>query len=161
MYLRMLCLTLGVGLGLTVLTEASDTNLSASENARIEQEVVSANEQMNKAAESLDVGKFFDWILDEAKGPIIQDGRLFQTREEAKAAVERGYQGVRTLNRTFDQTFVTVLSKESALVSSSGVSRIALMDGRSFEAPFAVSLVFVLRDGQWKVLQGHYSTPNR
>ncbi|MEJ2083312.1 MAG: hypothetical protein P8Y94_14345 [Acidobacteriota bacterium] len=64
MYLRMLCLTLGVGLGLTVLTEASDTNLSASENARIEQEVVSANEQMNKAAESLDVGKFFDWILD-------------------------------------------------------------------------------------------------
>jgi hypothetical protein len=135
--------------------------LSASENARIEQEVVSANEQMNKAAESLDVGKFFDWILDEAKGSIIQDGRLFQTRDEAKAAVERGYQGVRTLNRTFDQTFVTVLSKESALVSSSGVSRIALMDGRSFEAPFAVSLVFVLRDGQWKVLQGHYSTPNR
>jgi hypothetical protein len=161
MYLRSLCLTAGIGLCLAGLAEASDTNLAASEKARIEQEVLTANEQLNKAAESLDVGKFFDWILDEAPGPIIQDGRLFRTREEAKAVVEAGYQGVESLDRTFNQTFVTVLSKESALLTSSGISKIVLTDGRSLEAPFAVSLVFVLRDGQWKILQGHYSVPNR
>jgi hypothetical protein len=34
-----------------------------------------------------------------------------------------------------------------------------LTDGRNLDARFAVSLVFVRRDGQWKVLHGHYSVP--
>lgn len=161
MSLRMLSLTMGILLSLSGLAKAAGVNLSESEKSRMEQEVLAANAEMNKAAESLDVGKFFARILDEAQGPIIQDGRLFRTRDEAKTVVERGYQGVQSMNRTFDQTYVTVLSKEVALLTSSGTSKIVLMDGRSFEAPFAVSLVFVLRDGQWKVLQGHYSVPNR
>jgi hypothetical protein len=32
-----------------------------------------------------------------------------------------------------------------------------LADGREMNSRFAVSLVFVLRDGRWKVLHGHYS----
>ena len=75
--------------------------------------------------------------------------------------VERGHQGVQSLTRKFQQTYVTVLSTDTALLTASGTSKVGLMDGRILEAPFAVSLVFVLRDGQWKVIQGHYSVPNR
>ncbi len=161
MQLRRLFLVAAVALALAVPAAASGAKLSESERSRIEQDVLGANAEMNEAAASLDVGKFFDWILDEAEGPIIQDGRLLRTRQEAKNVVEAGYQGVQSLTRSFDNTYVTVLSKEAAVLTSSGTSKIMLADGRSFEAPFAVSLVYVLRDGGWKVLQGHYSVPNR
>ena len=156
-----LLLTFALGLILVGPVQASATNLTEAERARVEREVLAANSEMNKAAESLDVGALFDSILDEAKGPIIQDGLLFPTRGEAKAVVERGHQGVQSLTRKFQQTYVTVLSTDTALLTASGTSKVVLMDGRILEAPFAVSLVFVLRDGQWKVIQGHYSVPNR
>jgi hypothetical protein len=53
-----------------------------------------------------------------------------------------------------------VISDEAALLTGNGTSTVTLGDGRRLSGPFAVSLVFVQRDGAWKVLHGHYSTPN-
>lgn len=153
--------TVVMSLAVVGVTLASGADLTPSERARIEKEVLAANTEMNRAADGLDVDRFFDWILDEADGPIIQDGRLFETRDEALAVVRQGYRGIGSLHRTYQKTHVTVLSKDAALVTTSGSTRMELLDGRSIQAPFAASFVFVLRDGAWKILQGHYSVPNR
>lgn len=131
------------------------------EPSRVEGQVLEANARMNAAAESLDVEEFFGWILDEPGVTIIQDGRLFRDRDEAKAVVREGYQGVASLARAFDRTRVTPLSDDAAVLAASGTTVVELTDGRTLEAPFAVSLVFVRRDGGWKVLHGHYSIPAR
>jgi hypothetical protein len=126
----------------------------------VEEAVLKAHHEMSAAAQALDANAFFTFILDEARGPVIQDGQLFATRAEALAVVERGFGGVARVERVYETEDVTVISEEAALLTGKGTSTVTLLDGRILRGPFAVSLVFVLKDGAWKVLHGHYSTPN-
>jgi hypothetical protein len=126
----------------------------------IEKAVLKTHIQMTKADINLDVDKFFSYILDFDKGLIIQDGRLFKTRQEAYEVVKKGFEGISQLKRTYEQTHVTAISPETALLTAQGTSTVTLSDGQTFSSPFAVSMVYILRDGQWKVLHGHYSVPN-
>ena len=126
----------------------------------VEAAVLDVHQKMTEAAADLDAEGFFAFILDSARGPVIQDGLLFGTRAEALETVTRGFEGVASVDRTYETTDVTVISEEAALLTGKGSSTVTLEDGRSFSAPFAVSLVFVKRDGEWRVLHGHYSVPN-
>ncbi|OHB57037.1 MAG: hypothetical protein A2173_09650 [Planctomycetes bacterium RBG_13_44_8b] len=140
--------------------QSSTGNMSLEQQQAIEKAVLKTHEQMNQAESNLDADKFFSYILDFDKGLIIQDGRLFKTRREAYETVKQGFEGISQLKRTYEQTYVTVISPETVLLVAQGISTVTLSDGRVFSGPFAVSLVYVLRDGQWKVLHGHYSIPN-
>jgi len=126
----------------------------------IREAVLKVHAQMAQAEKDLDAEKFFEYILDFNNGLIIQDGVVFKTRQEALDAVKIGFERVAQMERTYEQTTVTVLSSEAALVTSKGTSKVTLLDGRTFDNPFAASSLFVLRDGQWKLLHGHYSLPN-
>jgi hypothetical protein len=129
------------------------------DRAAIEKAVLAANAEMVAAGDSLDVERFFSYILDSGKGPIIQSGQLFETREEAFDTVRRGYAALSGIERTYRKTFVTVISAEAAVLAAQGTVTVTFSDGGTFTSPFAVSMVFVLREGQWKVLHGHYSVP--
>jgi hypothetical protein len=126
----------------------------------VEKAVLETHARIMEAERSRDADKFFEFIPDFDKGLIIQDGTLFKTRQEALDTVRAGFQAVAKVERTYEQTYVTVLSSQAALLTAKGTSSITLSDGRTLGGPFAASMVFVLRDGQWKLLQGHYSTPN-
>ena len=137
-------------------------NTSALEQQQaIEKAVLNTYKQMNQAETSLDADKFFSYIPDFDKGLIIQDGRLFKTRREAYETVKEGFEGISRLNRVNEETYITVISPETVLLTARGTSTVTLQDGRVLSGPFAASLVFVLRDGRWKVLHGHYSIPNQ
>jgi ketosteroid isomerase-like protein len=69
--------------------------------------------------------------------------------------------GVTKIDRRFLNPQVTVVSAEVALLASEGTVAATLTDGRTIEGRFAVSLVFVRKDGQWKLPHGHYSAPVR
>lgn len=133
---------------------------AGADDAAVETEVLRTHHEMAAAAQALDANAFFAFILDEARGPVIQDGRLFPTRAEALEVVERGFGGVARVERVYETEDVTVISEEAALLTGNGTSTVTLPDGRILRGPFAVSLVFVLKDDGWKVLHGHYSTPN-
>ncbi len=126
----------------------------------IEKAVLEAHAGMIQAEKALDADRFFEYILDYDKGLIIQDGKVFRTRQEAFDAVKAGFQRLAGIERTYDQTFVNVISPDTALVTAQGTSSVTLQDGRKLNIPFAASSLFVLRDGRWKLLHGHYSTPN-
>jgi hypothetical protein len=133
---------------------------STSDRAAIEKAALAAQAKLAEAEKALDAEKFFSYIPDFDKGLIIQDGVLFKTRQEALDTVRTGFRGVSKIERTYDQTYVTVISPEAALLTASGISSVTLSDGRTLTSPFAVSMVFVLRDRQWRLLHGHYSAPN-
>lgn len=126
----------------------------------IVQAVLAANAALTDASNRLDTDAFFAGIFDSDETRIIQDGKLFKTRTEAMAVVRRGSQGIAKLERRFDDPHVSVLAPGVALFTAEGTTALTRQDGRSFSGPFAVSLLFVLRDGQWKVFHGHYSQPN-
>lgn len=124
------------------------------------QAVLTANAALTDASNRLDADAFFTGIVDSDETRIIQDGKLFKTRAEAMAVVRKGSQGIAKLERRLDEPHVTVLAPDVALLTAEGTTALTLQDGRTFSGPFAVSLVFVLRDGQWKLFHGHYSLPN-
>ena len=142
-----------------VQNDKDDT--TAEQQQAIEKAVLKTHIQMTQADNNLDVDEFFSYILDFDKGLIIRDGRLFKTRQEAYETVKKGFEGISQLKRTYEQTHVTAISAETALLTAQGTSTATLSDGQTLSSPFAVSMVYVLRDGQWKVLHGHYSVPNQ
>jgi hypothetical protein len=125
--------------------------------AAIVQAVLAANDRLTAAANRLDTDGFFAGIAESDDTRIIQNGKLFKTRAEAMAAVRQGSQGVARLERRFENTHVTVLAPDAALLTADGATAVTLQDGRTFNRRFAVSLVFVLRHGQWQLFHGHYS----
>jgi ketosteroid isomerase-like protein len=126
--------------------------------AAIERAVIETSAKMTQAANSLNADAFFEYILDSGKCVIIQNGNLFKTRQEALEAVKRGFVSLTKLERKIDNPQVTVISPELALLTGDGTTNATLTDGREMTSHFAVSLIFRLEDGQWKVLHGHYST---
>jgi TonB family protein len=133
---------------------------AAQSDQRVVEDVLAANARMTEAANRLDTDAFFACIVDSDATRIVQDGKLFKTRAEAMAAVRAGSQGVAKVDRQFDSPHVAVLAPGIALLTAEGMSTATLQDGRSFGGRFAVSLVFVLREGEWKLFHGHYSLPN-
>jgi len=126
----------------------------------IKKAVLDTNAKMTAAANNVDVEKFFTYMTDPCV--IIQNGTVFKTRQEAKEAVKRGFAGVAKIDRRFDDPQVTVVSPDVVLLSAEGSVSATLSDGRTMDGGrFAVSLIFVRRDGQWKVMHGHYSVPAR
>lgn len=142
-----------------VIPTAAETEPAASQPTDV-QAVLAANAALTAASNRLDTDAFFAGIVDSDETRIIQDGKLFQTRAEAMAAVRQGSQGVAKLERRFEDPHVTVLAPGAALLTAGGTTAVTLQDGRTFNNRFAVSLLFVLRDGRWKVLHGHYSQPD-
>ena len=128
--------------------------------AAIEKAVLQTHEKIVKAAEAMDLETFYDFILDHDKGVIINDGRLFATRQEALESSKKAFEGIRHIEYQFDKKLVHVLSPEIAVVATSGTTFVETDSGQSFQRPFAHTSVFVLQDGQWKITHGHHSVPD-
>jgi hypothetical protein len=61
----------------------------------------------------------------------------------------------------YTQKRITVIAPTMALWVGEGTSSATLQDGRQISAPFAESILFVKKEGQWKVFHAHRSVPNR
>jgi len=148
-------------LGLAVFPLCAEMPASKTDpsTTAIETAILEANARMTYAANSLNADAFFEYILDSDKGVIIQNGVLFKTRQEALEAVKRGFVGIATLKRQIESPRITIISPDLAVLTGEGNTIATLQDGRTITNHFAVSLIFQRKDGQWKVLQGHYSTP--
>jgi len=138
---------------------ASDEPVSVPDNPVV-QSVLAANKRLTDAANRLDTDAFFAGIVDSDESRIIQDGKLFKTRAEAMAAVRQGAQRIAKLDRRFVDPHVTVLAPGVALLTAEGTTSATLQDGQAISNRFAVSLIFVFRDGEWRLFHGHYSLPN-
>jgi uncharacterized protein (TIGR02246 family) len=143
-----------------VIAQPASTEKTFPEEA-IKQAVLATNARMSQAANRMDVDAFFSYIVNTDKAVIIQNGAVFKTRQEALEAVRQGFMGVARIDRQFVNPQVTVISPDVALLASEGTVAATLTNGRTMEARFAVSLIFVRESDRWKLLHGHYSMPVR
>lgn len=125
----------------------------------IKDAVLATNTAMIAAANRLDTDAFFAFILESDRGPVVQNGVIFQTTGQARDAVKRGLRGIVKVDRRIENPQVTVLGPDAALLVGDGSMTATGDDGRTMTSAFAVSLVFVRRGGEWKLLHGHYSMP--
>jgi hypothetical protein len=92
-------------------------------------------------------------------GTIIQNGKVL-TRQEVLDSMRRGFEPITTLKYEFNQKIVKVLSPQTAIFIGQGKSTVTRDTGGVFSNDFAVTNVFILKDGQWEIIHGHHSIPN-
>ena len=134
--------------------------LFAQSDAAIEKAVLAANDQVTRAGEARDLDRLFSFIVDSDKGPIIQNGALSATTRDARARVEPSFRQPIKVAYRWKQQYVTVLSPAAALLVSEGETEVTSANG-TFTVPFVQTAVWVLRDGSWKILHAHQSSPPR
>jgi len=125
----------------------------------IEKAILKANSEMIKAAETLNAEALYDYVLKSDKGPIIMDGVLFRTRQEALNVSKQGFEGLKSYCVKFNQQHVTVISATVALLTAQGTCSVMTKDEQQFDYTFAETIVFILKEGQWKILHAHKSSP--
>jgi hypothetical protein len=135
--------------------------MNESSRGAIEKAVVEVNAQMTRAAQDLDAGRLFSFMLDTDKGSVIQNGNLMLTREQALAQVKNNFRGIGKIEYRWKQQHVTVISPTVAILVAEGESSATTQQGETFGGPFAQTVVFVLTGGEWKALHAHWSSPVR
>ncbi len=125
----------------------------------VEAAIRGVHEEMRAAAGRLDANALYAYVADTDTPPIIENGRLEPTRASALQSTAAGFRGVTHIAYAYTREDITVLSPETALWVGQGSATATLADGREIVAPFAETIVFVLRDGAWKVLHAHRSSP--
>ena len=145
---------LSVAAGGGVSTQRADTK-------SVEDAVLAVSAEMTKAGEAADVDRLFGYMLETDKGSVIQNGVLMATRQEALERVRTNLGGISRIQYHWRRQYVTVLSPEVAVLAAEGESTATTTAGETFTAPFAQTVVFVLRGGTWKAIHAHQSSPRR
>jgi ketosteroid isomerase-like protein len=127
----------------------------------IESAIVAVHAKMKQAAEERDAESLYKYVMEMDRGVIIEDGRIRWTRQEALNSTKKAMQGLKDLSYAYSQSYVTVISPTTALWVGEGTTSAVLEDGRQISVPFAETIVFVQKNGEWKVLHAHRSVPNR
>lgn len=133
----------------------------SAERTAIERAVLACHDQTLAAATALDLDRLFGFVAETDRGSTITNGRLFLTRADTIANTRRGFQGIRSIAYETRERHVAVLCRTAALMTTTGQTHVVTTDGRSFTAPYAHTIVFVLQDGTWRVLHLHASAPIR
>ena len=145
------------------LSSKSDKSAVSSEQQKaIEQEILKVHAEMVKAAENSDPDKLFSHVVDGCKGVIVQDGIITMTRQDALEVTKQGLQGLKDISYKFNRKNITVISPTTAVwVADGNTSVTTVDDGRQLNFPFAETIIFILKDGRWKVFHAHRSVPNQ
>ena len=127
--------------------------------ASVEAAIFAVHDEMTRAGEAGDADRLFSYMMDTDTGSVVQNGAILATRAEALDQVRGNLRGVSAVRYAWKRRLVTVLSPEIALLAVEGDSTMTLAGGRSFSTPLAQTIVFVLKNGQWKAIQACYSLP--
>ena len=148
-------------LSLVFLTSCqSNQALSDSELSAIQHQVLQTHRKTVQVTETVGPKALFAYVLDN-EGVIIQNGQFYKNRQDALSDTERGFEGVKTIEYTFDHEVVEVLSPDKALLKASGTATIQTNNGREFRTPLSQTVVFTQTPDGWKILHAHHSTPTR
>lgn len=142
--------------GLAAALAAAAQEPTPAQRAEVERAVLAVDAQVTRAGEARDAERLFAFMVDPEKTPIFQNGALV-TREQ----VGRGLQAVTKVEYRWKERRVTVLSPSAAVLMSQGESLATLRDGTGIATPMAMTSVYVLTGGSWKILHAHQSSPSR
>jgi ketosteroid isomerase-like protein len=148
-----------LSLFMMVEAQSGGGSVSAEQRQSIEKSILAVHVQMKQAAEKRDVEGLYRHVLKMDNGVIIENGNIRVTRQQALDATRQGMARLQELVYTYTHKYITVVSPDTALWVADGSAAATMDDGRQITAPFAETILFVLREGEWKVLHAHRSTP--
>ena len=140
----------------TILNSSKATE---NQQQNIKEAILKIHAEIKTAAENLDSEALYQHVLD-VNDVIIEDGALRLTRNEALDVTRQGLQGINDLSYTYNHKNIEIVSPTLALWTGTGTSAFTTQSGQYISIDFAETVVFTLRDGYWKILHAHRSSPN-
>ena len=135
--------------------------LPSEQQKAIEEEILKVHAEMVKAAENSDAEGLYSHVIDGCKGVIVQDGIIMMTRQESLDTTKQGLAGLKDISYKFNRKNITIISPTTAIWVADGTTSVTIVeDGRQLNFQFAETIIFTLKDGQWKVFHAHRSVPN-
>ena len=137
------------------------SDISKEQQAAIEKAILKVHLEMMKAGENRNAEALFSHVLEMNKGVIIQDGVISMTRQQALDTTRQALQGLKDVSYKYNQKHITVISPTIALWVADGTTSATLIDSElEINVSFAESILFIQKDGKWKVFHAHRSVPN-
>jgi uncharacterized protein (TIGR02246 family) len=130
-------------------------------NAQSENDVIAVYNRLVAAAEARDADQMFSYFVANDSGALVTNGEVSLTREIALRRMRDSMADIAAVKYRLGAKNVTLLSDTVALMIVEGRSQARTNDGRELAADFAQTLVFVKRNGEWRVLHAHHSTLQR
>lgn len=134
--------------------------MTKAERSAIEKIIIAKHQKMSESSSHLDADAVWSHFVGNDSGIFAIEGKLTLSRDEALNSARTSYGNLKEMHTKMQQEYATVLSPESAVFTGTGIVDGVLKSGDSFEVPFAITVVYVLRDGDWKAIHMHESTPN-
>jgi hypothetical protein len=135
--------------------------LGPAQRIAIEKAVLAADDGATAAGQDRDADRLLRYMLPNEKGSVVMNGNLLLTPEDAKRNVAESFGRLSSVQYKWKQRLVNVVSKDVAVVVSDGESIVTTTAGATFTTPFVQTAVWMLRDGAWKILHAHQSSPRR
>ena len=132
--------------------------ISSAQQKAIEKEILKVHDEMKTAAEKLDADALFKYVLD-VNDVIIESGELRPTRKDALESTKQDFQQLKSLSYTYNHQNINIISPTAAVFTGTGTTTATFSDLK-MTLGFAETIVFVNRDGQWKVIHAHRSSTN-
>ena len=142
-------------------TATQSTQLSNAQRAVIAAEVDSVCDGLwYPAWEAVDFERALTFIVDDPETAWVYEGQVIYTRAGIEEAFRPGAALAQSQEFNWTNSRTVVLAPDVAFTIREGSFVVTDTLGNvSPETPFAETTVWVKRGGEWKVLQGHGSTP--
>ncbi|MBI5767578.1 MAG: nuclear transport factor 2 family protein [Verrucomicrobia bacterium] len=141
-----------------LIVSSSERRLDRMDAAE-QQKILAAFDRMRAAAEKLDAEELFGHVVDNDQGALASNGQLLLTRADALERTRANFRGLAALKYRIADRRVTLLAPDAAVLVVTGESEAQRADGRAFTVPFVHSIVMIERDGAWRVVHSHQSSP--
>ncbi len=140
------------------ITRLEGQTLPKNQSEIIKNQVDSVFSEMVSSAEKLDIKGLNSGVNDAHTAGFISNGKYYTSYAALAEETESLVRGISKQNISFKDKMITVLSDNIVLVTTSGVSRAYLDDGRELVVNFQWSFLYEKIDNNWKVIHSHQST---
>ena len=143
---------------LTACVDSMDSN--DLDEAGVRAGVAEVMRDYQSALNSKEWDSVIDLYADDPRFHYVEDGAFAYRSTAAAVAALRGLgEGVEDIGMEIHEPTIAVLSNDLAAVSTTYEQRMVFESGLELSLSGAFTVVLKKRDGDWKILLGHSSTP--
>ena len=139
------------------ISQSKGQTLSQSQTELIKNQVDSVFQKMVVSAEKLDFDKLSSGVDDTHKAGFISNNKYYSDYSTLINDVKLNAQGISSQDISIQEKNITILSDKIVLLTSSGVAKAYINDGREIAANFYWSFIFERINNDWKVVYSHQS----
>jgi len=129
--------------------------LTNEEKSTVENEISVATLNLFKAFESLDANKAYSFILQNEDFAEASMGKLITDHRAILDTMKLHLGSFQKERISITNQKIYVINMDAAVISLASTGEITFKNGAEIKAPFALTILWVKKDGEWKVAHYH------